>query len=167
VTFKQDNTSADYYNSPYYLAHKTQVQPIPERRNDLALDLADFVSTDILTAIKGDNRIVFHAVGDTGAAKVNRSQTVARALEHQAYVADAMAAQVQTQGAAGAAFFFVLGDNFGEAQYYYDRFYEPYRAYGRLIQGRIAAAAKKSAKQAAAPKSKTAPTKRAAPRRGK
>jgi hypothetical protein len=136
ITFKQDNTSAAYYSSPYYLAHKTQVQKIPARRNDLPLNLADFVSADILAAIKGANRIVFHAVGDTGAAKVNRSQTVATALEHQAHVADQMAAQVQTEGTAGPAFFFVLGDviyNFGEAQYYYDQFYEPYRAYDRPI----------------------------------
>jgi hypothetical protein len=65
VTFKQDNTSAAYYNSPYYLAHKSQVQPIPPRRNNLPLDLADFLPADILTAIKGANRISFHAVGDT------------------------------------------------------------------------------------------------------
>ena len=136
VTFKQDNTSAAYYNSPYYLAHKSQVQPIPPRRNNLPLELTDFLSTEILTAIKGANRISFHAVGDTGAAKVNRSQTAATALGHQAHVADAMASQVQNQGATGPAFFFALGDviyNFGEAQYYYDQFYEPYRAYDRPI----------------------------------
>ena len=136
VTFKQDNTSAAYYNSPYYLAHKSQVQPIPPRRNNLPLNLSDFVSPEILAAINGAGRILFHAVGDTGAAKVNRSQTVATALEHQAHVADAMAAQVEQQGVAGPAFFFVVGDviyNFGEAQYYYDQFYEPYRAYDRPI----------------------------------
>src|ERR1700685_4394126 len=47
-----------------------------------------------------------------------------------------MAAQIQAQGATGPAFFFALGDviyNFGEAQYYYDQFYEPYRAYDRPI----------------------------------
>jgi len=136
VTFKQDNTSAAYYNSPYYLAHKSQVQPIPSRRNNLPLELSDFLPTDILAAIQGAGRISFHAVGDTGAAKVNRSQTAATALEHQAHVADAMASQVQNQGATGPAFFFALGDliyNFGEAQYYYDQFYEPYRAYDRPI----------------------------------
>jgi len=136
VTFKQDNTSAAYYTSPYYLAHKTQVQPIPGRRNNLPLNLADFLPADLITAINSAKRIVFHAVGDTGAAKVSRSQTAATALEDQAHVADAMAAQVQTLGAAGPAFFFSLGDviyNFGEAQYYYDQFYEPYRAYDRPI----------------------------------
>ena len=33
VKFKIDNTSAAYYNSPYYLAHKDQVQKIPTPRN--------------------------------------------------------------------------------------------------------------------------------------
>jgi hypothetical protein len=47
-----------------------------------------------------------------------------------------MANDVRTQGATGPAFFFHLGDviyNFGEAQYYYDQFYEPFRAYDRPI----------------------------------
>ena len=51
-------------------------------------------------------------------------------------MADSMAAEVQAQGATGPAFFFSLGDviyNFGEAQYYYDQFYEPFRAYDRPI----------------------------------
>jgi hypothetical protein len=66
VTFKQDNTSAAYYTSPYYLAHKSQVQTIPPRHNNVPLDLSDFLSPEILTAIKQAGRIVFHAVGDTG-----------------------------------------------------------------------------------------------------
>jgi len=43
---------------------------------------------------------------------------------------------VQAGGENAPAFFFHLGDvvyNFGEAQYYYDQFYEPYRAYDRPI----------------------------------
>ena len=45
-------------------------------------------------------------------------------------MADAMAAEV-TGGLAAPAFLFHLGDvvyNFGEGQYYYDQFYEPFRA---------------------------------------
>jgi hypothetical protein len=136
TNFRQPNNSAAYYNSPYYLAHKSQVQPIPPRRNALPLALADFVPPQIITAIKDAGKIVFHATGDTGAAKVSRAQTVATALQNQAHVADAMAADVQKGGDAGPAFFFALGDviyNFGEAQYYYDQFYEPYRAYDRPI----------------------------------
>ena len=80
VVFKQDNTSAQYYNSPYYLAHQTQVQPIPARRNNLPLDLSDFLTPEILAAIQGAGSISFHAVGDTGAAKVTQAQTAATAI---------------------------------------------------------------------------------------
>lgn len=136
TTFRQNNTSEQYYNSPYYLAHKSQVQPIPPSRNSHPLDLSEFLPADVISTIQSAGNIRFHATGDTGAAKVNRSQTVATAIGHQAHVADAMAAEIQAQGDAGPAFFFNLGDviyNFGEAQYYYDQFYEPYRAYDRPI----------------------------------
>ncbi|MBV8201708.1 MAG: hypothetical protein JOZ15_13890, partial [Acidobacteria bacterium] len=33
--FQVNNTSDAYYNSPYYLAHKSQVQPIPPARTDV------------------------------------------------------------------------------------------------------------------------------------
>ena len=134
VKFRQDNTSSAYYNSPYFLAHKNQVQPIPRRRNDQPLDLANFLPAEIMSAIKSAGKISFHAVGDTGAAKVNRSQTAATAIGHETAVADAMVADVQSVD--GPAFFFHLGDviyNFGEAQYYYDQFNEPFRGYDRPI----------------------------------
>ena len=136
IKFREDNTSSAYYNSPYFLAHKNQVQPIPRRRSGVALNLSDFIPQDILNAIQAAGKISFHAVGDTGAAKVNRSQTAATAIGHEAAVADAMVTEIQNQGANGPAFFFHLGDviyNFGEAQYYYDQFYEPFRAYDRPI----------------------------------
>jgi hypothetical protein len=136
VQFRQDNTSASYYNSPYYLAHKNQVQRIPPRRNNLPLKLTDFLPPDVVAAIQSAGRISFHSTGDTGAAKVSRSQSAATALGHQGAVADAMVGEINTQGANGPAFLFLLGDviyNFGEAQYYYDQFYEPYRAYDRPI----------------------------------
>jgi hypothetical protein len=31
MSFQQNNVSAKYYSSAYYLAHKSQVQPIPRR----------------------------------------------------------------------------------------------------------------------------------------
>src|SRR6202163_2976711 len=136
VKFRQDNTSSAYYNSPYFMAHKSQVQPIPRRRNDQPMDLANFLPAEVMSAIKDAEKISFHAVGDTGAAKVNRSQTAATAIGHETAVADAMVADVVSQGATGPAFFFHLGDviyNFGEAQYYYDQFFEPFRAYDRPI----------------------------------
>jgi predicted phosphodiesterase len=136
VKFRQDNTSSAYYNSPYFLAHKNQVQRIPPRRNNQPLNLADFVSADVIQAIQAQGKIQFHAVGDTGAAKVNRSQTAATAIGHEAAVVNAMSNDVRNQGPSGPAFFFHLGDviyNFGEAQYYYDQFFEPFRAYDRPI----------------------------------
>jgi calcineurin-like phosphoesterase family protein len=136
-TFRTDNTSAAYYNSPYYKLHQYQVQPIPAPRNNATpqLDLADFVGPEIIAGIERAGTITFHSVGDTGAAKVNRAQTVQRAIADEAEVADAMSAEVAS-GANVPAFFFHLGDviyNFGEAQYYYDQFYEPFRAYDRPI----------------------------------
>ena len=136
LTFRQDNTSAAYYNSPYYLAHKNQLQPIPRQRSAAPLQLTDFLSSAIVAAINAAGRISFHAAGDTGAAKVTRSQTALTSIEHEAHVADAMAQDVRTYGNTGPAFFFNLGDviyNFGEAQYYYDQLYEPFRAYDRPI----------------------------------
>ncbi len=138
TSFQVDNTSSDYYNSPYYVAHKSQVQPIPQPRKNapMALKLPDFIPPEVAAAIESSGKITFHAVGDTGAAKVNRSQTAPTAIGHQAAVADAMAADVQSGGLNGPAFFFHLGDliyNFGEAQYYYDQFYEPFREYDRPI----------------------------------
>jgi hypothetical protein len=136
VSFRVDNTSAQYYNSIYYLKHKDQVQRIPAARDTNPLDLADFVSADIMGAINKAGKIVFHSVGDTGAAKVSRSQTAATAIQQEARVADAMVADVNSGGINGPAFFFHLGDvvyNFGEAQYYYDQFYDPFREYDRPI----------------------------------
>src|SRR5690349_8480333 len=97
VKFRQDNTSSAYYTSPYFLAHKNQVQPIPRRRNNDPLKLDAFVPKDIIDAIDSAGKISFHAVGDTGAAKVTRSQTAATAIGHEAAVADAMVRDVESQ----------------------------------------------------------------------
>jgi hypothetical protein len=100
------------------------------------MDLHDLLGPDIIGPIETAKKISFHAVGDTGAAKVNTFQTAAEAIAHEASVADAMVHDIRHGGATAPAFFFHLGDvvyNFGEAQYYYDQFYEPYRAYDRPI----------------------------------
>lgn len=136
--FQVNNTSNAYYNSKFYLANKNKVQPIPPRRTGAPpnLNLADFVTQDMIDAINTSKSITFHSVGDTGAAKVSVRQSAATAIAEEAAVADAMAADVQSGGANGPAFFFHLGDvvyNFGEAQYYYDQFYEPFREYDRPI----------------------------------
>src|SRR5580704_3173522 len=136
TSFRVNNTSAAYYNSPYYLLHQSQVQPIPPPRTGapLQLKLDDFVGPQMITAIQQAGKISFHSVGDTGAAKVDQQQTAAMALANQAHVADAMARDLASPNP--PAFFFHLGDiiyNFGEGQYYYDQFYEPFRDYDRPI----------------------------------
>jgi hypothetical protein len=137
TAFQLDNTSARYYQSPYYLLHRRELQPVPPA-NMLPprLDLADVLPDAILQLITAGKRVTFHAVGDTGAAKVNPEQSAARAIAHEAGVADAMAKDVSGGGFEAPAFFFHLGDvvyNFGEGQYYYDQFYEPFRNYDRPI----------------------------------
>jgi hypothetical protein len=137
TSFQVDNTSEEYYQSAYYTLHKDQVQPIPPpAASPPRVDLGQILGADVLGPIATAKAISFHAVGDTGAAKVNHFQSSAGAIANEASVADAMAADVRQGGASAPAFFFHLGDvvyYFGEAQYYYDQFFEPFRAYDRPI----------------------------------
>lgn len=128
--FQVNNTSAAYYSSPYYLLHRSQLQPVPAPTiQSPRMTLADILGSSVTQAIQAARKITFHSVGDTGAAKVSGPGT-------EASVADMMVADVQAGGADAPAFFFHLGDvvyYFGESQYYYDQFYEPFRAYDRPI----------------------------------
>ncbi|MDE3067991.1 MAG: metallophosphoesterase [Verrucomicrobiota bacterium] len=128
--FQVDNTSVRYFNSPYYRRHKDQLQPVPPpRRDSPRMNLADVLDDAFISGIKQAGKIVFHAVGDTGAAKRSGPVTEAR-------VADLMAGDLSVKGALAPAFFFHPGDviyYFGEGRYYYDQFYEPFRAYDRPI----------------------------------
>jgi hypothetical protein len=137
TAFMVDNTSSAYYDSPYYLKHKSDLQPVPVPHVPQSrVDLADVLGDDFLAPLIAAKKLSFHAVGDTGAAKGSTLQTVAESIAHEASVADAMAKDIQTAGPSGPAFFFHLGDvvyNFGEGQYYYDQFYEPFRSYDRPI----------------------------------
>ncbi len=136
--FQVNNTSEAYYNSAYYLANKNLIQQIPPPRPGVPLNinLADYLPAPTMAAIQAAGSITFHSVGDTGAAKTGGNQSAATAIAQEAGVADAMAADVAAGGPSAPAFFFHLGDvvyEFGEAQYYYDQFYEPYREYDRPI----------------------------------
>lgn len=75
-------------------------------------------------AIEQAGQIVFHCVGDTGSVVGPATQSL---------VADKMVSDFSEANAADVpSFFFHLGDvvyYFGEATYYYDQFYEPYRDY--------------------------------------
>ena len=85
---------------------------------------------DRVTAITNAGHIVFHAVGDSGAAST-------RTFPREIRVADALTTGLHTAPLADRpAFLFHLGDlvyNFGESRYYYDQFYDPFRDYAAPI----------------------------------
>ena len=63
--FQLDNTSARYYQSPYYLLHRRELQPVPApNMAPPRLDLTDVLPDDVLQPIAAAKRITFHAVGD-------------------------------------------------------------------------------------------------------
>ncbi|HKV88837.1 MAG TPA: metallophosphoesterase [Candidatus Dormibacteraeota bacterium] len=129
TTFQVDNTSDAYYSSPYYKAHQADLLPIPTGPPAVPLDLAAVVPPNFLAPYMAAKTMTFHCVGDTGISMAVR-------MANEAGVADAMVADLARQGAASPAFLFHLGDviyNFGEAEYYYDQFYEPFRGYDRPI----------------------------------
>ena len=74
--------------------------------------------------ISESGQLVFHAVGDTGNTRGPTSQNE---------VADKMLSDFdEAENKDQPKFFLHLGDviyNFGEAKYYYDQFYDPYRGY--------------------------------------
>jgi Calcineurin-like phosphoesterase/Iron/zinc purple acid phosphatase-like protein C len=78
----------------------------------------------VIKAIQQAKQIVFHSVGDTGSVTGPATQSL---------VADKMVSDFSEATAADVpSFFFHLGDvvyYFGEATYYYDQFFEPYRDY--------------------------------------
>ena len=130
VSFHEPNVDEQYYNTGYYAAHQNQIQPFPRPLPDPPrIDLATILGPKLLGPITDAQAITFHAVGDTGASSTGL-------IDPEARVADSMADEVTEAGAQGPAFLFHLGDvvyNFGEDQYYYDQFYEPFRRYDRPI----------------------------------
>jgi Calcineurin-like phosphoesterase/Iron/zinc purple acid phosphatase-like protein C len=112
------------------------VEPFPAPRGgavEPVLQLADVLGsqgTAQVTAIQKAGQIVFHTVGDTGSTQGPATQS---------QVADKMVTDFTEDNAAAVpSFFYHLGDvvyNFGEAAYYYDQFYEPYRNYPAPILG--------------------------------
>jgi hypothetical protein len=107
--------------------------PFPSSRGGVepVLKLEDVLGSEgpaIVKAITQTNQIVFHALGDTGNT---------RSVGPQNAVTDKLDTDFQeAQAGQVPSFLFHLGDivySFGEAQYYYDQFYEPYRDYPRPI----------------------------------
>jgi len=111
-------------------AHELRPLPFPRARRhprEPVLTLNQVLGSDgdaVTKAIEASGQIVFHAVGDTGNT---------RSTDPQNEVSDKMAGDFEETDKRDAPQFCLhLGDvvySFGEAQYYYDQFYEPYRNY--------------------------------------
>lgn len=91
------------------------------------IQLVDVVGENgpaLINKINQHKQIVFHAVGDTGNT---------RSTGPQNEVSDKMVSDYDDPDPVNVpAFLYHLGDvvySFGEAEYYYDQFYEPYRDY--------------------------------------
>src|SRR5579863_3972220 len=116
-------------NPLYKLVQKKLLQAIPNPSPgaNLTMNLADALGTGgdaTVAAIEKAGQIVFHALGDSGSIKGPASQSL---------VADKLVHDFADPNPADRPqFLFHLGDivySFGEAKYYYDQFFEPYRLY--------------------------------------
>jgi hypothetical protein len=100
-----------------------QLEPIPSVRSTTPMDLSSVIGANLVQKIESAGEITFHTVGDTGGI---------HSPEFQFAVADAMADDL----ASGASFWYHLGDvvyYFGQEQYYFAQFYDPYRNYNAPI----------------------------------
>jgi hypothetical protein len=108
--------------------HKITTLPFPLPRDlpEPKLTLAAILNmseADLERQVDGHGQLVFHSTGDTGSTRGPQDQNL---------VADKMTADFGDDDKDRPLFFFHLGDviySFGEGQYYYDQFYEPYRDY--------------------------------------
>jgi hypothetical protein len=112
------------------------VQPVPQpstTASEPTLTLAQIYGSQGATmtqTITQAGQIVFHSVGDTGSDVGPATQSL---------VTDKMVSDfTEADPADVPSFFYHLGDvvyYFGESQYYYDQFFEPYRNYPAPILG--------------------------------
>ena len=109
--------------------HKLFPMPFPAPRSEGAeprLDLQTVFGGNVtaIANIQSFGQIVFHSLGDCGSVKGPSTED---------HVTDKMVADFnETDPKEVPQFALMLGDviyNFGEAQYYYDQFYDPYRNY--------------------------------------
>jgi hypothetical protein len=116
-------------NALYKLVNKKLLQPIPKPKDpgNMVLTLETVwgdKGTDVVKNIKNAGQIVFHSAGDTGSVKGPKSlDSVTDKLGNDF---------VNEPDGEKPVFFFHLGDvvySFGEAAYYYDQFYDPFRDY--------------------------------------
>jgi Calcineurin-like phosphoesterase len=97
--------------------------PKPEPALTLEAALAS-KGSEVVQAIEKAGQIVFHAVGDTGNT---------RSAQDENTVTDKLVADFENEDDKDVpSFCYNVGDvvySFGEAKYYYDQFYDPYRDY--------------------------------------
>ncbi len=110
---------------------KQDVVGVPKMRGapDALFTLADAYGphgAQVVDTINQSGQIVFHAIGDSGASN-------SRKYGNEVSVADQLTTDCRTADEINRpAFLFHLGDvvyDFGEPEYYYDQFYEPFRNY--------------------------------------
>jgi len=99
------------------------ISPDVEPRMSLADAIGD-QGAKVLSDIKNAGQVVFHALGDTGSSQSAAAENV---------VTDKLVSDFnETDPRNVPSFCYNLGDvvySFGEAKYYYDQFYDPYRDY--------------------------------------
>ncbi|HEY2445981.1 MAG TPA: metallophosphoesterase [Rhizomicrobium sp.] len=131
----------DAYNAISQLnrQHKLAAMPFPPPRGgiepqltlgqvlgdiDASSNAVAKAARDQIAKIENAGQIVFHSLGDCGSTKGPTSQNV---------VVDKLLGDFkESEDSEIPQFHFLLGDivySFGEPQYYYDQFYEPYRDY--------------------------------------
>lgn len=119
------------YNEVQKLLTKDVVKVPKSRAADNEMfSLADAYGSNhgplVIDRIKKAGKIIFHAIGDSGASDVRKYTDELR-------VSDQVTLDcTQSDDANQPAFLFHLGDvvyNFGESRYYYDQFYDAFRNY--------------------------------------
>jgi hypothetical protein len=127
--FLPDDDSA-VRNSPFVanFAKYGVPEPVPGPRGGAypIMTLDQVIGAARVKQIQDSKQIVFHSVGDTGAPEQSK-------LANENAVADLMVADFAGVARdSQPAFFFHLGDVvyfYGEEQFYYEQFYEPYKLY--------------------------------------
>jgi Calcineurin-like phosphoesterase len=132
TVFKIKHASdADAYKTLDQLNREHQVHPMPfpaprGARPEPQLTLEEVIGgkPGLLASIEHNAQIVFHSTGDCGSTRGPRTQNE---------VTDKMIGDFnETKPIEVPQFLLLLGDivySFGELEYYYDQFYEPYRNY--------------------------------------
>ncbi|HJT48133.1 MAG TPA: metallophosphoesterase [Nitrososphaeraceae archaeon] len=128
IDFKNPNRDEWRYKELGFSEMSKLVKSVPDpTTSPPRMNLGDIIGNKEVEKIQKAGRIVFHSVGDTGAKFTKPG------LEAEATVTDKMAEDFNESNPANIpSFLFHLGDvvyNFGEDEYYYDQFYEPFRNY--------------------------------------